>query len=844
MAQYSRQYNLDGGEAGGAGGAGGAGEPRPTSPTVEVLTQSRTRFVSPSLQYRVRGTSLWSGRSQLERVLLLSTAALVLTVLIIGLAAALGRQDKQMNIKLLHPGPPVAPQVCSEPQCVTVAADIIRAADFSADPCEDFYQYACGGWVRRNPIPDGKSSWNTFKKLWQTNQNKLRALLERNQTAADRECEACRKARRYYGSCTDIEELERRAGGPLLAVLQDYYWNITDFEGGTQLEAETWNLQKTAERIQHKYNVGGLFVWNVGEDDKNSTRHVLQIDQGGLTLSTRDQYLNKSVDTDPVLKALLSVMTQTSLLLYQEKRNYSSTDEIDEIIKADIDRQMRDVIDFETELANITIPSTQQRDSEDRYNNLTLELLQDRVDLFNWTQYFGNIFARFNFSRQIGPKEPIIVYSLDYLSRLAELVRARLTTTEGRNTLNNYMVWQLVKNFNMALSRRYRDVDKVLQRALTGAEPHEERWRECITDADNVLGFALGAQFVNETFDQGSKPEAERMIKLITEAFKQGLAEADWMDNKTRAEAEKKANKITNMIGYPGYIVNNTALQEKYKDLSVGAQGYFQNNLNFNQWVLAENLKKLDKPVEKNKWGMTPSTINAYYTPLKNQIVFPAGILQAPFFSLDRPQSLNFGAMGVVMGHELSHAFDDQGRQYDQDGNMRNWWRNDTLSAYKERIKCIEKEYGNLTTVSGEHINGLQTLGENIADNGGLKAAFRAFTGMQSNAWKRGALPGLGLTDKQVQCNVRWQCAVLHCTALYKLNTPVLQLFFLSFAQVWCDVSTPQAAHLSALEDAHSPPRLRVLGTLANSASFAKEFNCPAGSRMNPGDRAGRCQVW
>lgn len=294
-----------------------------------------------------------------------------------------------------------------------------------------------------------------------------------------------------------------------------------------------------------------------------------------------------------------------------------------------------------------------------RYNNLTLAVLEEKVDFFNWTIYFKEVFAKID--RQITPEEPIIVYSLDYLTSLNDIIKEKLKTDEGKNLLNNYLIWQLLKNFNMALSKEFREVDNILQKALTGADIREERWRECITDVDNVLGFAVGAQFVNETFDQGTKPQAEKMIQLITEAFKRGLVEADWMDDMTRAEAEKKAEKITNMIGFPDYIINNTALEEKYHELNV-AEDYFQNNLHFNQWVLTENLKKLDKKVEKNKWGMTPSTINAYYTPLKNQIVFPAGILQAPFFSLNRPQSLNYGAMGVVMGHELSHAFDDQVR--------------------------------------------------------------------------------------------------------------------------------------------------------------------------------------
>jgi len=810
-------------------------EERSLSPTSEVLrdpTGGAVRFVSPSLKYRMTSTSLWKGRTRIEKSLMVCVGILMVLCLAFTFTIlSLQHKNGSISIKLLHPDIPCKAEdsinmthhnehgerklgdICLTPACIQVSADIINAADFFADPCEDFYQYACGGWLKANPIPDGKSSWNTFKKLWKTNQNTLRSLLERNQTKDDKECKACKKAKDYYNSCVDptgsIEELE---GKPLIRILSHYYWNVTDFDGSGQLE--NWTLQNITENLQHKYNVGGFFMWNVGEDDKNSSRHVLQIDQGGLTLNTREQYINKTYDNDTVLAALLEVMVETSYLLYKEKRN--QTDDIPDLIKEDITQQMKDVIDFEIQLANITIPASEQRDGENRYNNYTIERLQTEVEFFDWKHFFENAFAQSQ--RKMKPTETIIVYSVSYLVALSDLIKEKLTTTEGKNTLNNYMIWQLIKNFNMALSKKYRDIDKILQKALSGTDVHEERWRICISDVDNVLGFAIGAQFVNETFHNQTKPEAEKMIRLITKAFRQGLVEAEWMDEKTRYQAEKKADKITNMIGYPDYIVNNTALEEKYKDLQVGEE-YFENNINFNIWVLQENLKKLDKPVEKNKWGMTPSTINAYYTPLKNQIVFPAGILQAPFFSMNRPESLNFGAMGVVMGHELSHAFDDQGRQYDADGNMRNWWKNNTLEAYKEKIKCIEQEYGNFT-INGEHINGLQTLGENIADNGGLKAAFRAFTSLahQDRHWNYGSLPGLNLTDRQ--------------------------LFFISFAQVWCDHSTPQASHLSTLEDAHSPPRLRVIGTLSNSFDFSKEFKCKKGSKMNPEDPNSKCKVW
>ena len=370
------------------------------------------------------------------------------------------------------------------------------------------------------------------------------------------------KARQYYKSCIDTNgTLEKLGGRPLLDILSNFFWNVTDFNGGTQLE--TWSLQDVTERLQHNYNVGGFFVWNVGEDDKNSSRHVLQLDQGGLSLSTRDQYLNKTAQEDPVLAALLHVMVQSSLMLYAEKNQYSSVEDISELHRSDISRQMMDVIELENQLAAITIPATQQRDGEGRYNNFTLRILQEKVPFFNWTQYFQNVFQRIN--KTISSDEQIIVYSLDYLTALSDIIHNKSKTESGRNVLNNYMIWQLLKNFNMALSKEYREVDNVLQKALTGAEIREERWRECITDVDTVLGFALGAQFVNETFNEGTKSKAEDMIKLVTQAFRNGLVEANWMDGDTRKEAEKKAEKITNMIGFPDYIINNTALEEKYK---------------------------------------------------------------------------------------------------------------------------------------------------------------------------------------------------------------------------------------------------------------------------------------
>lgn len=308
------------------------------------------------------------------------------------------------------------------------------------------------------------------------------------------------------------------------------------------------------------------------------------------------------------------------------------------------------------------------------------------------------------------------------------------------------------------LSKSFRDAYKGLRKALIGSEGGEEPWRYCVTDTNNVLGFAVGAMFVREVFHGEAKPLAEEMINEVRLAFKSNLPNLNWMDHETRKLADEKADAISDMIGFPDYILNPAELDEKYRDLEIDPKQYFQNNVKVFMYNLRTNLERLDEPVNRTKWGMTPPTVNAYYTPTKNQIVFPAGILQLPFYDRQNPKSLNFGAIGVVMGHELTHAFDDQGREYDKEGNMHQWWNNKTIERFKNRTSCFEKQY-NEYKIHDRNINGLQTLGENIADNGGLKAAYHAYVTSQNfTEYDFMPLPGLAMTHRQ--------------------------LFFVSFAQV------------------------------------------------------------
>ncbi|XP_055546148.1 endothelin-converting enzyme homolog isoform X1 [Wyeomyia smithii] len=764
---------------------------------------------SPTMHIRyhtARGTSLWNARSKLEKVLILLVLLSAVTIcVLIGLLATESTRILHVqphvdsnNYKDGKPPAGLAPQTCLNKHCIFAASEILHSIDTTVNPCDDFYGFACNQWIKNNPIPDGKSMWGTFGKLEQQNQLVVKNALERPE--AELKSKAEKKAKLYYQSCLDEDEtMEKLGAEPLLKLLKSIGgWNVTANASG--FDVSKWSLQKSLQTLQIKYNMGGLFGWAVGEDDRNSSKHIIQIDQGGLTLPSRDNYLNKTANAK-ILNAYLDYMTKVSVLLGAEE--------------AEARRQMSDVVEFETRLANITTPQDMRRDEEEMYHLMTLTTLQEKAPFINWRDHFEEAFRLVK--RKITEKEKVVVYAPEYLQKLDTLVQEYHSTDEKKTILNNYLVWQTVRTLTACLSKAFRDAYKGLRKALIGSDGGEEPWRYCVSDTTNVLGFAIGAMFVRDVFHGESKPRAEEMINEVRTAFKDNLKSLVWMDNETRRLAEEKADAISDMIGFPDYILNADELDKKYQDLNIDPKMYFDNNINFNIYSLKKNLEKLDQPVNKTRWGMTPPTVNAYYTPTKNQIVFPAGILQLPFFDMKNPKSLNYGAMGVVMGHELTHAFDDQGREYDKFGNLHQWWNNKTIERFKKQTECFNKQYSTYK-VNGKNLNGKQTMGENIADNGGLKAAFHAYIRsekLSTSDTDTLPLPGLNMTHRQ--------------------------LFFVSFAQVWCSAVTDETTTLQIEKDPHSPPMYRVIGSLSNLREFADTFKCPLGSRMNP-ER--KCEVW
>uniref|UniRef100_A0A452HI17 Endothelin-converting enzyme 1 n=1 Tax=Gopherus agassizii TaxID=38772 RepID=A0A452HI17_9SAUR len=661
---------------------------------------------SNGIQVNFRGSgnsrSCWTERTHIEKRLLV-----LIVVLALGLLAcvfALGFQYRDRPSKL-----------CLTEACISVTSSILSSLDRSVSPCEDFFKYACGGWMKGNPMPDGRSRWGTFNNLWEHNQAIMKHLLEN--TTSNVSSEAERKAQRYYQSCMNETKIEELKAKPLMELIEKLGgWNITG----------PWdkdNFNKTLQEVMAYYHTSPFFSVYVSADSKNSNSNVIQVDQSGLGLPSRDYYLNKT-ENEKVLTGYLNYMVQLGMLL-------GGADE--EATR----QQMQQILDFETALANITIPQEKRRDEEVIYHKVTAGELKNLAPAINWMPFLSTVF----YPVELNESEPVVVYAKEYLEQVSSLIQAT-----DRCLLNSYMIWNLVRKTSSFLDQRFQEAEEKLMEVMYGTKKTcLPRWKFCISDTDNSLGFALGAMFVKATFAEDSKKIAEEMITEIKTAFEESLATLQWMDEETRKSAKEKADAIYDLIGYPKFILDPKELDKVFHDYEAVSSLYFENVMQFYNFSARVAADQLRKPP-------------------------------------NRDQALNFGGIGVVVGHELTHAFDDQGREYDKDGNLRPWWKNSSVEAFKQQTECIVEQYSNYT-VNGEAVNGKHTLGENIADNGGLKAAYR----------------------------------------------------------VWCSVRTPESSHEGLITDPHSPSRFRVIGTVSNSKEFSEHFHCPPGSPMNPQKK---CEVW
>uniref|UniRef100_A0A8C7W919 Endothelin-converting enzyme 1 n=1 Tax=Oncorhynchus mykiss TaxID=8022 RepID=A0A8C7W919_ONCMY len=675
-----------------------------------------------------------------------------------------------------HPG------VCRTEPCIIVASAVIGALDRSVDPCHDFYSFACGGWVRNNPLPEGKSRWGPFSNLWERNMAIMKHLLEN--TTMKGLSKAEENAQMYYKACMNETKIEELGAQPLQELInQTGGWALTG----------SWdknNFQEVLRTVSANYHCSPFFTVFVSTDSKCSNHNIIQVDQSGLGLPSRDYYLNKTANAKVLTDGYFLV--ELGVLLGGSQETSRSL--------------MQEIVDFETTLANITVPQEERRDEELIYHKIQAKDLATLAPAVDWMPYLTDVFAPV----LLNDSEPVVVYAKDYLQKVSDLI-----ASTNKSVLNNYMIMKVVRKMVSILDKKFQDAEQRFFEVMYGTKKScTPRWKLCVSDTDSALGFALGALFVKATFAEDSKAIAEDMVSEIKWAFEDSLKYVDWMDQGTKKAAREKAEAIYNMVGYPKFIMDPKELDKVFNDFEVVSDLYFQNVMqyyNFSARVTADQLRKTPN---RDQWSMTPPTVNAYYNPTKNEMVLPAGILQAPFYSRSWPKALNFGGIGVVMGHELTHAFDDQGREYDKDGNLRSWWKNSSVEAFKKQTQCMVEQYSNYS-INKEALNGKHTLGENIADNGGLKAAYKAYVNWIAKNGEEATLPALGMTNHQ--------------------------LFFVGFAQVWCSVRTPESSHEGIITDPHSPSRFRVIGTISNSHEFSKHFGCKADAPMNPKHK---CKLW
>uniref|UniRef100_H3BXR3 Endothelin-converting enzyme 1 n=1 Tax=Tetraodon nigroviridis TaxID=99883 RepID=H3BXR3_TETNG len=678
-----------------------------------------------------------------------------------------------------HPG------LCLSEPCVAVASAVLGGLDRSVDPCSDFYQYACGGWMKSNPLPEGKSRWGTFSNLWEQNMLVMKRLLEN--TSREGLSGAEEKAQRYYQACMNEAKIEELGAKPLQEVISRI--------GGWAL-TEPWdkdNFQEVLRLVSADYRTSPFFSVFVSTDSKNSNSNVIQIDQSSLGLPSRDYYLNRTAH-EKYLSAYQTFLVELGVLLGGS---------------AEASRTMMGaVVDFETALANISVPQEKRRDEELIYHKMEAKDLADLVPVVDWMPYLTAVFAPV----ALNESEPVVVYAREYLRDVSELINRT-----DKSLLNNYMIMKVVRKMVSVLDQRFQDAEQRFLEVMYGTKKScTPRWKLCVSDTDSALGFAVGAMFVKDIFAEDSKAVVEDMVTTIKRAFEENLQRVSWMDSETKKAAKEKADAIYNMVGYPDFIMNATNLDKVFDDFELVSDLYFQNVMKYYNFSGRVNCRPgWRKPHNKKKWSMTPPTVNAYYNPKKNDIVrAEQRNNQAPFYSRSWPAALNFGGIGVVMGHELTHAFDDQGREYDKDGNLRLWWKNSSVEAFKRQTRCMVEQYGNYS-INQEPVNGIHTLGENIADNGGLKAAYKAYVSWVERNGEEALLPALGMSNHQ--------------------------LFFVGFAQVWCSVRTPESSHESIITDPHSPPRFRVIGSISNSPEFSQHFGCKADAPMNPRHK---CELW
>ncbi|HET8646487.1 MAG TPA: M13 family metallopeptidase [Vicinamibacteria bacterium] len=641
------------------------------------------------------------------------------------------------------------------------------AMDRGANPCDDFYQFACGSWLKANPVPADRGRYGRFDELQERNQATLRDILEKAAAGGAARGAVDQKIGDYYAACMD----EAAIGKKGVAALKPQLDAIAAISSPA-------SLASTLARL-HGDGVAALFQFGSQPDFKQASVNIAGIDQGGLGLPDRDYYV-KDEPRFAEVRAQYPVHVQRMFELMGDAPEAAA-------------RHARTVLDIETALARASLERVKRRDPANRDHKMTRAQLAALAPGFAWDAYFTAAGAPAFADLNVGWP--------DFFKAMGEAVAAR-----GLDEWKTYLRWHTVHDAAPLLPAAFVNENFAFYgQTLTGAKELRPRWKRCVDLADAHLGEALGQRYVEATFGAEGKQRMAVMVAALEKALERDIRDLPWMTDATRKRAQEKLAHIANKIGYP----------ERWRDYSalrIDRGDALGNAARAEAFEEARDRAKIGRAVDPTEWRMTPPTVNAYYSSLENNINFPAGILQPPFFDRAMDDAVNFGGIGAVIGHELTHGFDDQGRKFDAKGNLSDWWTEQDAREFEKRASCIADQYSGYTVVGDVKLNGRLTLGENTADNGGLRIAYMA---LQESG--RAAPPALrdGFTPEQ--------------------------RLFLAWGQIWCQNQTEETARLRAQTDPHSPGRYRVIGVVSNMPEFQKAFSCPAGSKMV---RENMCRVW
>ena len=652
--------------------------------------------------------------------------------------------------------------------------------DRSVDPCVDFYAFTCNKWMAANPIPADQASWSHWDKLQLWNEQVLKQILEDASKDAAQRSAIQQKIGDYYASCMDENAIHDKGVGAIQPELD----RIAAMNRKSQLGEEIAHIHSITYQLAPGSDSGAhtaAFGYSSQQDFDNASLVVAAADQGGLGLPDRDYYTRedaKSVE----LRQQYAAHVKKILELLGESSEQAA-------------RDSSTVMDMETALAKASMDIVKRRDPANLNHKLTREELRALTPDFSWDDYFKVTASPLT--------DHYLVATPDFYKGFNQLIKS-----QSLDNWKTYLRWHLASDSAPLLTKAFVDENfDFYGRKLFGQQEQRPRWRRCTGYVDRDLGEALGQAYVEKTFSPEKKARTLKLVHQLEDALGSDVEQLDWMSPETKKQAMVKLRAIADKIGYPNQW-------RDYSSVNIVRGDALGNAYRSGEFELHRQLAKIGKPVDRGEWLMTPPTVNAYYDPQLNTINFPAGILQPPFFDQDMDDAANLGAVGAIIGHELTHGFDDQGRKFDPQGNLRDWWTEEDAKKFEARTKCVSQEYSGFEATPGTKLNGDLTLGENTADNGGLRMAYMAMQKTRASG----------------------QAANAKADSL----TPE-QRFFVSFGQAWCSNMTPEVLRFLAQSNPHSPPRARVNGVVSNMPEFERAFSCKAGQPMV---RANQCRVW